>query len=575
MKKIFIYLFSLVVLWNTGCEGVLEVEPENSVTYTNYFKTVQDAEAILAGCERKIKMVKMPMGSMYYVATAHCGAGLLVDVYDYEIDAYRSMDPSRYEGTVSSCYAIIEQAHMLLDNAHRFEISEEELRPYLQQAHFARAIGYFELAREWGEVPIVTDYVNYPPVPQSPVSKVFDEVEKSALIAFELPIYEELTDGYGKPRTSKQYGSKGAAAALLAQLYAWRAAVENKPEYWEEAEKYCTMIIDGKVGHYALATDPHEVCNVVMKGESSEGIREILNTIASGEFDPNYGFGQDAYYEQTFFSTYPVRTESYMGPDPDNYYTQFYKERVNRMYDKEDMRRDAYFYAVDADSLYVIYNQSSGELVQKYVVKEDGRSRYYRLNRSTWKVEEENRLLGAGETISAAYDNRRIDMAFLQKYRFPYYAKEDNSLEPSYLGMEMNRVVWRLADIYLLRAECRAYRNDPKAADDLNEIRRRAYGNDSHKYTTAGGDIKLAIFREREKEFLFEDNRWYDVVRNGFNHLNGHTDYDYIRNELSEAYAALTDQDIRDGALYLSFSSYIFVNNELIRQNVYWNQKVQ
>ena len=57
MKKIFIYLLLFSALWNTGCEGVLEVEPENSVTYTNYFKTVQDAEAILAGCERKIKMI--------------------------------------------------------------------------------------------------------------------------------------------------------------------------------------------------------------------------------------------------------------------------------------------------------------------------------------------------------------------------------------------------------------------------------------------------------------------------------------------------------------------------------------
>ena len=141
-------------------------------------------------------------------------------------------------------------------------------------------------------------------------------------------------------------------------------------------------------------------------------------------------------------------------------------------------------------------------MVQKYVVKENGRSRYYRLNRSTWKVEEENGLLGAGETISAAYDNRRIDMAFLQKYRFPYYAKEDNSLEPFYMGMEMNRVVWRLADIYLLRAECRAYQGKANAEDDLNIIRHRAYGNDNHKYTTAEGDIKLAIFREREKRIF-------------------------------------------------------------------------
>ncbi|MEI3421592.1 MAG: hypothetical protein V8R91_11405 [Butyricimonas faecihominis] len=40
--------------------------------------------------------------------------------------------------------------------------------------------------------------------------------------------------------------SKGAVTALLAQLYAWRAAVEKKPEYWEEAEKYCNMIISGE-----------------------------------------------------------------------------------------------------------------------------------------------------------------------------------------------------------------------------------------------------------------------------------------------------------------------------------------
>ena len=109
----------------------------------------------------------------------------------------------------------------------------------------------------------------------------------------------------------------------------------------------------------------------------------------------------------------------------------------------------------------------------------------------------------------------------------------------------------------------------------MNEIRRRAYGSRDHDYSAAEGDIKVAIFREREKELLFEDHRWYDIVRNGWNHLHGHVDYDFVRKELPAAYANLTDQDILDGALYLAFTADMFERNEYIRQNVFWNKKLQ
>ena len=85
----------------------------------------------------------------------------------------------------------------------------------------------------------------------------------------------------------------------------------------------------------------------------------------------------------------------------------------------------------------------------------------------------------------------------------------------------------------------------------------------------------MAIFREREKELLFEDHRWYDIVRNGWNHLHGHVDHDFIREELPAAYANLTDQDILDGALYLAFTAGMFERNEYMRQNVFWNKKLQ
>lgn len=70
----------------------------------------------------------------------------------------------------------------------------------------------------------------------------------------ELPVYEELVDDEGKSRTTKQYGSKGAAAALLAHLYAWRATIEEQLEYLVEAERYCTMIIENQAGELCLGS---------------------------------------------------------------------------------------------------------------------------------------------------------------------------------------------------------------------------------------------------------------------------------------------------------------------------------
>ena len=186
------------------------------------------------------------------------------------------------------------------------------------------------------------------------------------------------------------------------------------------------------------------------------------------------------------------------------------------------------------------------------------------------------------DSVIVAYDNQAIPRAYLYKYRYPFYTYNDWSPEPLFQGMNQNKVIWRLAEIYLLRAECRARQGKANAVEDLNEIRRRAYGNDSHAFPCAedeknglSGNIQLAIFREREKELLHEGHRYYDIVRNGWCYLRGEDTYDYIRNEISEAFAKLTDQDIQAGALYYGLSSNCFENNDLIRQNRYWNRRMQ
>ncbi|MBE0641513.1 MAG: RagB/SusD family nutrient uptake outer membrane protein, partial [Bacteroidales bacterium] len=76
-------------------------------------------------------------------------------------------------------------------------------------------------------------------------------------------------------------------------------------------------------------------------------------------------------------------------------------------------------------------------------------------------------------------------------------------------------MVLRLAEMYLIRAEARAYTNGDIGAirDDIDILRTRA----GLPATTASDheSLKLAIENERRWEFAFEGQRWSDLVRTG------------------------------------------------------------
>ena len=127
--------------------------------------------------------------------------------------------------------------------------------------------------------------------------------------------------------------------------------------------------------------------------------------------------------------------------------------------------------------------------------------------------------------------------------------------------IDQNRIWWRLADIYLLRAECRVHlqKNDLAIAD-LNIIRLRAkaklYNADEYD-----GDLRMAIFKEREKELLFEGTRYFDIIRN-----------QYVKTMLGTGYRQATDQDYVDGILFWAINETAFRRNPKLRQNTYWQK---
>ena len=71
----------------------------------------------------------------------------------------------------------------------------------------------------------------------------------------------------------------------------------------------------------------------------------------------------------------------------------------------------------------------------------------------------------------------------------------------------------RYADVLLMSAEAHEESGGTKAADYLNEVRARAFGNNSQDYTTAEGDLLEAIYNERRVELSGEGHRFFDLVR--------------------------------------------------------------
>lgn len=120
-------------------------------------------------------------------------------------------------------------------------------------------------------------------------------------------------------------------------------------------------------------------------------------------------------------------------------------------------------------------------------------------------------LLGAFETGDLRKDNwLGINTIEDNMYYYPYKYKERSSTAV----IEYN-IVFRMAELYLIRAESKAHGNDIEGAlADLNQIRRRATLGEVKDLTQS--ETLDAIYKERQVEFFCEwGHRWFDLKRTG------------------------------------------------------------
>jgi hypothetical protein len=506
LALLLIFVFSLSV----SCSKLLDLSPENSLTYRNGLVSNADFESVLRGAGQLLR------DEVREVHILQPLKGEFADAYEPGLLLERQLSPDFVPSSSWSVhYALIAQANVVLKYIDRAEFSQEWKNIYKGQALFYKAIAYFELIRQFGDCILVQDEVELEPKAKTPWTAVADYAialaEESADL---LPLHNNLRnfDGTAITRSSP---SSGAAFALLAHLCAWKAgcryfANENYDEqvYWEKALDAANALI--RSGEYKLATNPQAVVDFVLVGNTSESIFETPFRNLWQEISPVLRGAP--YLVSSYYQHYPVKPQSSPAEQATLRITY---QAINNMFADGDLRKNAWFFDFEK-----------------------------------WSQPQHTPI-----TQGNSYPNKYTQII----------VATDGWFSGQMLNFNVDKIWWRFADIVLLRAEIRQRLGDIGGAiADLNTVRERAnaplYDPSEH-----GGDLRYTIFKEREKELLMEGHRYYDVIRNGYaaSELEGGFKAATVQDFKDGAFFL---------AIMRTGTPNDFDNNPLLEQNKYWSK---
>ena len=120
------------------------------------------------------------------------------------------------------------------------------------------------------------------------------------------------------------------------------------------------------------------------------------------------------------------------------------------------------------------------------------------------------------EPALTAYSLSRENTGYFSKKYLPTQENEDTRAGSDPLNYDNNYRSIRYSDVLLMAAEAAAQSSGANSISYLNQVRNRAFGNNSHDYPYNGeSDLLVAIADERRLEFAGEGHRFFDLVRTG------------------------------------------------------------
>lgn len=466
MERFFRILFALAFIFTLGCsDDFVEVEPDG-FNDSDFFNTQEEYKSALIGAYDILQATFWNVLTGVVASPDYAAGG---DPFNYDQATLQNIDqmihsPSdgnQLRSIWTLMYSGLNRANFILENKNKTEFSgKEEL---IAETYFLRAYFTFELAKYFGNVPLKT--VETENGIRIADQRILPEEEFSLervtdMATLYTMIEADLVEAIPHLPVTQELPfevTKGAAQALLGKAYLYHGSYDASK--FELAASALNNVITS--GQYSLLTNNNYLNMFEGSGENN----------AESVFEIQYTGVQPASWnciecsQGTYFPKFNGPRSPFDNPEYDAGWGFCLPSlELYGLFGDNDIRKDVTF-----------YDLRSGDI-----------------------------------NYSESRDNTGL---FNKKY-LP--RKEDQREGADPLNYANNYRSIRYADVLLMAAEAEAQSGSPAVAETyLNQVRARAFGNNSQDYTASEGPLLEAIYTERRKELAGEGHYFFDLVRTG------------------------------------------------------------
>lgn len=498
-------LGACAVLTLGSCNDFLTIYPTDKTVGEDFWKKKEDVDQMVTGAYAAMLSYNVQERSIVWGALRSDELVKRSSYSNTTIDNVLAMNllPTNGYNSWGSFYNVINRCNIVLNHAAGVmdedpEFTQGDYETVRGQMLALRSLCYFYLVRAFRDVPYTTqsyeddDQVMQLPqmCPDSVLNYCIQDLKEA-----ETKVMRSGAYGTGNWR-NMGYITRDAVYALLADIYLWRASMNNSQSDYQSCIEYADKVIASKDQYY----------------------RETSKQSISGGTDDIYHLYDGRVAHGNIFGTNNCRESilewQYDGDRNSNTALENYYD-MSGSSDNHDASG-----MVEASQLFNSVNTDANTVTGTKVYASRNDYRFWNnvfLANSSEALQLEIRKMVKNSNLG---DITSLNVGV---------SKTPNDFK----NYQRNWIVYRLTDVMLMKAEAQVQ----TAASDSDAVLRSAFNlvqvvnkrsmttdaTDTLKYSdfTSKNSMEELVLCERERELCFEGKRWFDLMRYAYRHMEG------------------------------------------------------